>query len=189
MSIATLLAMLFALLAGLMLWGPAAAAEEEWPRKAFGYKACRGDLYWGRFCCGGRYRPEGCRAWRAKRASTLEQGHEHSGAGRRCLMKAVHVWSGQHTSEDNSKADAKLRWMIAVQSEHGNIYMSFPLAADVVWRCFQSQVPDTFSGKSSAFVNKYILGGDGYHMACQLWARPCAAPFQDEPDTVGKGKR
>jgi hypothetical protein len=177
---------ILALLAGLAVWAPQAGAQEDWTRKAFGYRACKGDLYWGRYCCGGRYRPEGCRAWwRAKRASTE---HDHGGAGRSCLSKAVHVWSGQHNNEENAKGDARLRWMVAAQSEHGNVYMSFPLAADVVWRCFQSQVPDTLSSKATGVIGKYILGGEGYHMACEVWARPCAAPIEHEPDTARKGK-
>jgi hypothetical protein len=96
-----------------------------------------------------------------------------------CLTEPLHVWSGQHQQEATSKGDAQKRWMIGVQAKHGSIYMNFANAdpSSVSWRCFQSQSHDTFLGKVQSGASK-ILGGEGYFVVCELWARPCAAPVE-----------
>jgi hypothetical protein len=126
-----------------------------------------------------RWANRNCHHWRRHHARRPSQATATSATDKHgCMRRPVHVWSGQHNTDERARADARLRWMIAAQSEHGNVYMSFPIAADPVWRCFQSQVPDTLSAKGQALVGKYILGGEGYLMACEVWARPCPAPIE-----------
>lgn len=116
---------------------------------------------------------------------TLQALHEteRRNEGRRghlqCQAEELHVWSGQHNNEAISKGDAQKRWMIGVQAKHGSIYMNFSTATSVTWRCFQSQSHDTFLGKVQSGTSK-ILGGEGYFVVCELWARACAAPIEGE---------
>jgi hypothetical protein len=174
----------------LLLWAALAwpaAAQEAWLDGAFKYRAYKDDLYWGRFHCGGRYRPEGCAAWRWRRWQARERARwEEDGPGAACLTRlpAVRGTSGQHNTEAASKRDAVFRWMLEAQAEHGSVYMNFNLATRKVWQCFQSQAHDTLGGKIVAGAGK-LIGGEGYQVVCRLWASPCRAPYEREPDAPG----
>jgi hypothetical protein len=165
-------------------------AGAEWPRKAYRYEAYKADLYWGQYHCGGRYRPEGCARWRwrrwqaRERARWVDDGRERG--GHQCLTRSppVRGVSGQHNTEAASKRDAVFRWMLDAQAEHGSVYMNWHLATGKVWQCFQSQAHDTIGGKIVSGVGK-LMGGEGYQVVCRVWATPCRAPFEREPD----GKR
>jgi hypothetical protein len=96
----------------------------------------------------------------------------------RCLPDTVYALSKHSSSEDNAKASAQERWMDLVQAVNGGLYMNLQLAQDAKWRCFQSQAHSSFLGKAQEIGSK-IVGGQGHHMMCEVWARPCAAPVED----------
>jgi hypothetical protein len=225
------------------------AAQEARP---FSYRWYKKDLYWGKFHCGGEYRPEGC--WRrraehrfwprpvyhapepdseimaaqirlkelglyrdeidglngpatrkaverfqadndlrvsgelddnttdALKSNDREHFHDDNDRDRsRCLSNIVYALSRHSTSEANAKSSAQERWMDLVQASRGGVYMNLQLAQDTKWRCFQSQAHSSFLGKAQELGSK-IVGGEGHHMMCEVWARPCAAPVERNGD-------
>jgi len=145
--------------------------ERRLNRKALREHNC---FWFGADCPGARHHSYS--RWRAKRHRPTYQHHPQEPI-QGCLPNVIHVWSGQHNTEDKSKGDAQKRWMIGVQARHGSIYMNFSLGASEKWRCFQSQSHDTFLGKIQSGTSK-VLGGEGYFVVCELWKRPCAAPIE-----------
>jgi hypothetical protein len=115
----------------------------------------------------------------ALKSNDREHFHDDNDRDRsRCLSSIVYALSRHSTSEANAKSSAQERWMDLVQAARGGLYMNLQLAEDTRWRCFQSQAHSSFLGKAQELGSK-IVGGEGHHMMCEVWARPCAAPIED----------
>lgn len=158
-------------------------AHAEWPADAYTYRGLKNDLYWGRYHCGGRYREEGCDAWRRRQRYARYRHRRHRAVAPRDPGAVCHPLTAatgeQAQSEDSAQTLALRSWQGRVRFHYGERFIALETARDVRIACSPSSVADTVGGK----LQDKLLGIS--HFRCEISGRPCRAeakPLQRDDD-------